>query len=98
VKILEGKVNKISNSELFPKKAKENEDEEDFFCESFFIAGLLPDSKARIISDSENISSPCRHKFCSKLPAFKPEILFRIPEHDTYKLEINSLVRISYNN
>ena len=40
---------------------------------------------------SESFPSPCRHEECSKLPAMKPEIIFRYPLQDTKTLELNNL-------
>ncbi len=94
-KLIQSSLAKSTLDELFPVKKKkvDEEDDQDYFCEAFMITGLPSKKKARIIPDSEGSPAPCRHSFCSKLPAFKPEILFRIPEKDTYKLELNSLVR-----
>jgi hypothetical protein len=61
------------------------------FCEAFFIAGL-PHTNTQTLNESEDCIAPCRHPNCSKLPAYKPEILTRYPTKDTSKLEMNSLL------
>jgi hypothetical protein len=40
---------------------------------------------------STSFPSPCDHDECSKLPAMKPEIIFRYPLKDTKTLELNNL-------
>jgi hypothetical protein len=63
----------------------------DSFCEAFFIAGL-PQTNAQTLNESEDCLAPCRHTNCSKLPAYKPEILTRYPTKDSSRLEMNSLL------
>ena len=60
------------------------------FCEGFFIASF-PEKNGKVVEMSESFPSPCRHEECSKLPAMKPEIIFRYPLQDTKTLELNNL-------
>ena len=60
------------------------------FCEGFFIASF-PEKKGKVVEMSELFPSLCRHEECSKLPAMKPEIIFRYPLQDTKTLELNNL-------
>ena len=60
------------------------------FCEGFFIASF-PEKNGKVVELSESFPSPCRHEECSKLPAMKPEIIFRYPLQDTKTLELNNL-------
>ena len=60
------------------------------FCEGFFIASF-PEKNGKVIEMSESFPSPCKHEECSKLPAMKPEIIFRYPLQDTKTLELNNL-------
>ena len=60
------------------------------FCEGFFIASF-PQKDGKVIEMSESFPAPCKHKECSKLPAMKPEIIFRYPLEDTKTLELNNL-------
>lgn len=48
----------------------------DTFCEAFFVSGL-PSTNVQTISNWETLKSPCLHKDCSLLPAYKPEILYK---------------------
>jgi len=47
------------------------------FCEGFFVAGVSTKNVV-IINQSESYVSPCGHKKCSILPAYRPEILQRM--------------------
>ena len=92
----------LSNEEIFLKPitygqfCKEQNDRgikhpyRETFCEGFFIASF-PEKKGKIVEMSESFPSPCRHQECSKLPAMKPEIIFRYPLQDTKTLELNNL-------
>ena len=60
------------------------------FCEGFFISSF-PEKGGKVVEMSESFPSPCRHEECSKLPAMKPEIIFRYPLQDTKTLELNNL-------
>ena len=60
------------------------------FCEGFFIASF-PEKGGKVVEMSESFPSPCKHEECSKLPAMKPEIIFRYPLQDTKTLELNNL-------
>ena len=60
------------------------------FCEGFFIASF-PEKNGKVVEMSESFPSPCKHEECSKLPAMKPEIIFRYPLQDTKTLELNNL-------
>ena len=60
------------------------------FCEGFFIASF-PQKDGKVIEMSESFPAPCKHEQCSKLPAMKPEIIFRYPLQDTKTLELNNL-------
>ena len=60
------------------------------FCEGFFIASF-PQKEGKVIEMSESFPAPCKHEECSKLPAMKPEIIFRYPLEDTKTLELNNL-------
>ena len=40
---------------------------------------------------STSFPAQCTHEACSKLPAMKPEIIFRYPLQDTKTLELNNL-------
>ena len=60
------------------------------FCEGFFIASF-PQKDGKVIEMSESFPAPCKHEICSKLPAMKPEIIFRYPLEDTKTLELNNL-------
>jgi uncharacterized protein YbcV (DUF1398 family) len=54
----------------------------DSYCEAFFIAGL-PTKNAKIILDSDEYLSPCKHKICSILPAYKPDIINKFQMGDS---------------
>ena len=60
------------------------------FCEGFFIASF-PKKDGKVIEMSTSFPAPCGHEECSKLPAMKPEIIFRYPLKDTKTLELNNL-------
>jgi hypothetical protein len=60
------------------------------FCEGFFIASF-PKKEGKVIEMSTSFPAPCQHEECSKLPAMKPEIIFRYPLKDTKTLELNNL-------
>ena len=60
------------------------------FCEGFFISSFSKD-KGKVIERSQIYKSYCNHEECSKLPAMKPEIIFRYPLKDTKNLELNNL-------
>ena len=60
------------------------------FCEGFFIASF-PKKDGKVIEMSTSFPAPCQHEECSKLPAMKPEIIFRYPLKDTKTLELNNL-------
>ena len=60
------------------------------FCEGFFIASFSK-KDGKVIEMSTSFPAPCRHEECSKLPAMKPEIIFRYPLQDTKTLELNNL-------
>lgn len=57
------------------------------FISTILLAGL-PFSGATQIIDSEKLPSSCNHYECSKLPAFKSEIIVKFPKsrHDTLQL------------
>ena len=60
------------------------------FCEGFFISSF-PKKEGKVIEMSTSFPAPCGHEECSKLPAMKPEIIFRYPLQDTKTLELNNL-------
>jgi len=80
--IMDHKIIKTSNFEDYP---------EDSFCEAFFTVGLNP-KETNIILRSENFSSSCRHKDCSKMPSYKASLIDRLPYKDNKKFELNSVV------
>ncbi len=56
------------------------------FCEAFFVAGVSNKNAVKI-NQSESYISPCNHKKCSILPAYKPEILQRFAMGELYDKE-----------
>ena len=60
------------------------------FCEGFFISSF-PQKDGKVIEMSTSFPAQCTHEACSKLPAMKPEIIFRYPLQDTKTLELNNL-------
>ena len=60
------------------------------FCEGFFIASF-PKKDGKVIEMSASFPAPCHHEECSRLPAMKPEIIYRYPLQDTKTLELNNL-------
>ena len=60
------------------------------FREGFFIASFSKND-GKVIEMSTSFPAPCGHEECSKLPAMKPEIIFRYPLQDTKTLELNNL-------
>lgn len=54
----------------------------DSFCEAFFIAGLLS-KNTKIINNSDEFLSPCKHRICSILPAYKPDIITKFQMADS---------------
>jgi hypothetical protein len=53
--------------------------EADTFTDVFFICGLTK-KNAKVISDSEDLEPPCKHKQCGILRSYRPDILHRYPE------------------
>ena len=73
-----------------------NKIENNSFCDMFFLVGLPPE-KIRTIPDSENFIAPCKHKNCSILSAYVPEILHFFPSISNDKIDLNSTVyKIKY--
>ena len=70
-----------------PKKIIENRET---FCSGFFIASF-PKKNGKVVENSNSFRPPCGHFKCSKLPAMKPEIIFRYPLKDNSNLDINNL-------
>ena len=70
-----------------PKKIIENRET---FCSGFFIASF-PKKNGKVVENSDFFRPPCGHFKCSKLPAMKPEIIFRYPLKDNSNLDINNL-------
>ena len=69
----------------------EDEFPPDSFCEAFFGVSLQ-NNKPKTINDSEPYIASCRHQKCGIFPAYKPEIIFRVPFNDSKKLDLNSTV------
>jgi hypothetical protein len=63
----------------------------DSFCEAFFGVSL-PISNPKLINQSDKFIPPCKHENCGMLPAYKPEIVFRVPFQDNKKFDLNSIV------
>ncbi len=57
--------------------------EADTFADVFFICGL-PKVGAKVISDSQTLEAPCKHKDCGIFRSYRPDILHRFP-HTNYK-------------
>ena len=45
-------------------------------CEAFFVVGL-PLKNSKLINDSHKFLSPCKHKDCSILFSYQPEIIYK---------------------
>ena len=43
-----------------------------------------------VVENSEGTTGDCGHKFCSILPSFEPDIIYKYPEKDSKELELNS--------
>jgi len=67
-------------------------DHGDSFCDGYFYVGLTP-KLVKMIPDSENFISPCKHKNCEILNAYRPEILEYYPSNVIDGIEINSTVK-----
>jgi hypothetical protein len=75
------------------EKFIEEEYPADSFCEAFFGVSL-PNTNPKVINESENFFPPCKHENCGMFPAYKPEIIFRVPFNDNKKFDLNSIVKI----
>lgn len=58
-------------------------------AEAVFIAGLS-ESNLKIVADSEKMESACKHPECSKLYAYKPELLAKFPAKGRSELQLNN--------
>jgi hypothetical protein len=66
----------------------------DTFADVFFVCGL-PKKNAKVISDSQNLESPCKHKDCGILRSYRPDILHRYPQINYKSLNMCSSVIVS---
>lgn len=72
------------------KDLNHNRNDEDFLCDAFFTCGI-PMKNTKILLDSEDSTSSCKHPECSILPAMRAEILNKFPLKNP-NFEINSTV------
>ncbi len=63
------------------------------FADMFFIAGL-PYKGSKVFTESDKLIAPCRHKDCSILLSYRPDLLHRFPGIDYKGFELNSHVII----
>ena len=61
------------------------------FCKAFIIVSF-PKKNNKIIENSEGTIGDCGHKYCSFIPSFEPEIIYKYPEKDSKDLELNNLI------
>jgi hypothetical protein len=67
--------------------------EADTFADVFFVCGLTK-KNAKVISDSEGLEPPCKHKECGILRSYRPDILHRYPQINYKSLNLCSSVFI----
>jgi hypothetical protein len=63
------------------------------FADMFFIAGL-PFKGSKVITESEKILGPCKHKDCAILQSYRADLLHRFPNIDYKGFELNSHVNL----
>ncbi len=85
------KINEYTVIDCKEEKFVEEEYPHDSFCEAFFGVSL-PISNPKLINQSDKFIPPCKHENCGMLPAYKPEIVFRVPFQDNKKFDLNSIV------
>ena len=65
------------------------------FCNYFFICSF-PYNNGKVIENSKDYNSICRHPICCKLLAMVPEIIYKYPLDDNNDLELNNLASICF--
>jgi hypothetical protein len=65
--------------------------EAETFADVFYVCGL-PKKNAKVISDSQDLESPCKHKECGILRSYRPDILHRYPQMNYKALNLCSSI------
>ncbi|MCQ2819284.1 MAG: hypothetical protein MJ252_18630, partial [archaeon] len=83
--------NKKEASEIIsPLRLKGYSEEEDSFCDGFFIASFSK-KNGKVMENSEGFRASCGHEKCSSLPAMEPEVIFQYPGEEKSSLSLNKL-------
>jgi hypothetical protein len=80
----------------YEERALDDHEPDGSFADMFFIAGI-PKQNAKVIPESKYLSAPCKHKDCSILHSYKPNIIHRYPQEDLKGLKLSSSVSLLIN-
>ena len=88
-KNIEDNDNNLKEYFILDKTPLNPESKSNSFCKAFLIVSF-PKKNNKLVENSEGTPGDCLHKFCSILPSFEPEIIYKYPENDSKELELNS--------